>query len=210
MFQELAPFSPISFFSLELPLRKITSKHSFLTDTFSLPSFCKMAAEEEFAKVYAGWNEKGLQFCFSIKQPLGEVFYPEYRKGDAVEIFVNTRQVKQRREFSSFCHHFVFFPEKIEGFYGREISRFRGDSHKLCSPEELEVEIEALPSFYLLSIQIPSHCLYGFDPWQFQKLGFTYQIHRYQKQAQHFAVCSSNFLPEKNPHLWACLSLSNS
>lgn len=58
-----------------------------------------------------------------------------------------------------------------------------------------------------MKIFIPSQCLYGYDPKQFDRLGFTYRINRAGGQPQHFSVISQEYQIDQQPSLWGSIKL---
>lgn len=62
-------------------------------------------------------------------------------------------------------------------------------------------------SSYTLNIFIPNHCLYGYDPAQFGRLGFTYRVNQSEGFAQHFSVVSEDYQIDQQPSLWGTLRL---
>ena len=79
--------------------------------------------------------------------------------------------------------------------------------HALCHPEDLHVEPNVEEDGYSLSIEIPSHCLHGYDPLSFSRIGFTYRINRTGGLPQHFAVSSEEYTIEQHPSTWGTLNL---
>ncbi|MDP1608409.1 MAG: hypothetical protein Q8L98_03735 [Chlamydiales bacterium] len=207
MFEDLPALMPIQFFGLVSDLMYV--KEGLKTNKlYLLPSTADCLDEESFADVYAGWNEE--KFCVHIEafvpfQGIGEA---DFRQGDSIELFIDTRDGKNKPAVSKFCHHFVFFPMLHQGYSGREISRFRNeDTHRLCSAEDLEVTADLHKESYSLSIEIPSHCLFGYEPFSFSRLGFTYRLNRTGGPPQHFSVSSRSYAIEQHPALWATLKL---
>ena len=207
LFEDLPALSPVQFFGL-------SSDCFYLQDglkrdkQFLLPSTSDLLGEESFAEVYVGWNVDKLSFLIYVKEPFQSGGDGDFRKGDSVELFLDTRDLKTKGVVSRFCHHFVFFPVQMQNFYGREITRFRGeDIHRLCHPEDLQVIPDLGDQAYRLSIEIPAGCLYGYDPLTFPRLGFTYRINRTGKRPQHFAVSSEEYTIEQHPATWGTLKL---
>lgn len=199
-------FSPVQFFGVTADCYAIKGKLKPDKDHL-LPSMSDLLAEESFADVYAGWTVDKLAFHFVIKQPFQKLG-DDFRKGDSVEVFLDTRDMKTKATISKFCHHFVFFPELAQNFYGREVTRFRGDDmHRLCHPEDLQVTPKIDKKGYSLSVEIPTHCLHGFDPLSFSRIGFTYRINRAGGTPQHFAVSSEEYNIEQHPATWGTLKL---
>ena len=55
---------------------------------------------------------------------------------------------------------------------------------------------------YTLKISLPAEILHGYDPKAFDKMGFTYCIHRPKKESEHFAVSSKYIQVAQHPSLW--------
>ena len=185
--EELPALSPVQFFLLswECPYLK----------GGELPNVSDFCAEEFFADLFMAWHEEKITI---------EVRVRGRTEDDAVELFFDTRDLKTKSHVSRFCHHFVFTPDEREGGHGRETTRFSGDDvHRLCDPEDLTVLVDAKESSYTLKIEIPAHCLFGYDPRQFPRMGFTYRIRRAKAPAQHFAVSGDEYSLEQHPSLWA-------
>ena len=154
------------------------------------------------------YSEKGLHFIFDVKTSFKKSFYPEIRRGDSIEVFIDTRALKTQGYLTKFCHHFVFFPENIQGFKAKEITRFKADDmHKLCSSSDLLVDAIIKPKIYILDIFIPEFCLTGYNPSQIHYLAFSYRINRSQMIAQNFCSSSDEHKIEKSPHLWTKMNL---
>jgi hypothetical protein len=191
--------APLEFFSIEGELRYSKSGR-----TSKLPDMSEWLAEEGFAEVAAGWNETGIFLTVSVDKPFEEAFYPKFSEGDAVELFFDTRDLKTAGFATRFCHQFVFLPQPVLGIQAQEITHFRTeDTHPLCDAADLSVTSKIGKKDYEMQIFIPSHCLHGFDPVSFERIGFTYRIHRYKGPRQHFALSSQHFSLEQHPRLWA-------
>jgi hypothetical protein len=199
IFEELPALSPVQFFALSWNCPYIKSDLRAIAD-HQVPSTAELLGEEEFAEIFMGWNEQKVML---------EVRSASRTDHDSVEIFFDTRDIKTKAHISKYCHHFIFTPDEKEGFFGRELTRFcNEDIHRLCDPSELFVDVESDDSSYTLRIQIPAVCLFGYDPFQFQRLGFTYRINRANGPSQHFALSSEEFNVEHHPSLWGTLKLS--
>lgn len=197
---------PINYFLIEGDFYK--KKDSFPGKKYLLPSTEDLAAQNNFADVYAAWSEEGLSFVCEVKSKSIECFLPEYMSGDSIEIFVDTRDIKNAGFNHRFCHHFVFLPEAVDGIRGFEATKFRTeDTHPLCDAAELVVETEKIKGGYRIEIDIPAHCLFGFDPNQFDRIGFTYRINGYGLEPQHFSVITAEYDLEQSPSQWSRIRL---
>jgi hypothetical protein len=201
--------TPISFFAVGWDccyLNKKGVNPSF--STHLLPDTSHLCHEHAFAKVALGWNEEGLAFQIHVTQPHTQSFFPNIERGDSVELFIDTRDLKSAGFNTRFCHHFYFLPQSIHNHWCGEITHFRTeDCHPLCDPSLLSYEVKLGYSDYKMKIFIPSDCLYGYEPKQFDRLGFTYRINRAGGKPQHFAVTSKDYPIDQQPSLWGSLKL---
>lgn len=207
LFEDLPALSPVQFFGLacDCPFLKGSLKPE---KSHLLPLTNDLLEEEAFADVYAGWNVDKLAFYVAVHRPFQKIGEGDFRKGDSVELFIDTRDLKTKGVVSRFCHHFVFFPVETQNFYGREVTRFRNeDMHRLCHPEDLHVVPDLDEDSYRLSIEIPATCLHGYDPLSFSRIGFTYRINRADGPPQHFAVSSEEYAIEQHPATWGTFKL---
>jgi hypothetical protein len=201
--KNIPPLSPSLFFrvSAHVPHRN-TPKKICLPDTSSL------LLEESFAKVTLSWHKSGFSVAVAVKKGIDEVHFPDVTKGDGVELFINTHEVKGVHSVTRFCHYFIFLPKEVEGAQGHEVTRFHsGESHELADSSLFTVRVEAKKGSYSMEIEIPKEALHGYDPDECNRLGFTYRINRYGGAPQHFAVSSRFFAIEKHPQLWGTLFL---
>lgn len=214
--EEWLPLTPVNFFQISAECPYLAPGKGKLFPNISqqqaqqmlLPDTSHLCAEESFAQVSLGWNEEGLEAFIRIKHPFKRASYPDIARGDSVELFIDTRDVKTSGFNTRFCHHFFFLAEAIEGHCAGEITKFRTeDVHPLCDSNELKVKSLTQPTSHILNIFIPSHCLYGYDPEQFDRLGFSYRINRADGFPQHFSVSTEDFPIEQQPSLWGSLKL---
>ncbi len=207
----LPSLSPAFFFNVRCPLARIEEKKSLERQRFKLPHYDWLLDEASFADVYMGWDPKRVVFAFDVHKPFEEARYPQFEDGDSVEIFIDTRDMKEATYAHRFCHHFVFLPAEVQGVRALEITRLRADDKRpLCDPEEIGVDVEFGKKSYTMRIELPASCLYGFDPAAFDRLGFTYKINRAtgpNGRTQHFSVSSRSCGLAQFPALWASMSL---
>jgi hypothetical protein len=200
----------ISFFSLKVGVsflsEKVLQKRSRRVTV--LPDMATFFPEESFAEVGMGWNEKGLYLQCDIRKAFEECFYPEYSRGDCLEFFIDTRNMKTAHLLHRFCHHFILLPQKMEGIQLQEIASLR--SSEVRPPLSLESAIivtEFQKKRYFMSVFMPLNCFFGYEPTECPHLGFAYRIHRYKGKPQNFCLSNESGNLEKNPSLWAHLDL---
>ncbi len=208
--EELPPLVPSEFFSFEGHLyhSKVPPSSKMMKKKFLLPDLSHWHGEERFANVALAWGGEGIHIDIFVDKPFEEALYPNYSEGDAIELFWDTRDLKTAGFATRFCHQFVFLPQAVQGIAAKEITHFRTeDTHPLCDETDLQVIPVLGKNHYEMQIFIPAHCLHGYDPSSFERIGFTYRIHRYKGQPQHFALSSKHFSLEQHPRLWASFKL---
>lgn len=180
-----------------------------LSQKYLLAPLDEVMGQETYLKGYMGWNYSGLAFQFeiTIENPI-TVSFPDIQQGDAIELFIDTRAQTLARTTHRFCHHFYFLPERFEGHEKGEITRFRTeDSHPLCNPEALELQVTKKAKSYIAKIFISKECLVGYDPQEGSRLGFTYCVNRSGGPAVHFGLSSEYCRLEFLPYLWPTMRL---
>jgi hypothetical protein len=202
---DIPELAPLHFFRLNVDVKsgkEIKKKGHLLTSTSSF------LAEEPFADVAMAWNESGIIVQVDVHKKFEEAIYPKYEEGDAIELFFDTRNLKEAGFPTRFCHHFLILPQEVQGVRALELTRFRNeDSHPLCAPEMIKASTIIDSRSYRTTVELPGEILHGYDPLAFDRLGFTYCIHRPKKESQHFAV-SSHYVPvAQHPSLWATCKL---
>lgn len=205
--------TPVNFFQIQADCTYIEpgmfpSLSQRNSQKYLLPNTSAICSEEHFADVAMGWNHEGIEFLVTAKVPYIQASYPNMTSGDSVELFLDTRDVKTSGFNTRFCHHFFFLPEAVESQVAGEITRFRTeDVHELCNPKDLNVKAVLKNNGYAMHILIPIQCLFGYDPEQFSRVGFTYRINRASGLPQHFSVISDEYQVEQQPSLWSSIQL---
>ena len=209
LLETLPAVYPLHFFALSADLSYLADHSHLSKNKYLLPSTSQFLAEESFADVHMSWNQEGVFLEIESHKPLEDVHYPDFRKGDSIELFFDTRDLKTTGFATRFCHHFVILPKEVQGIKAQEITKFRAeDSHPLCDPDEILIETTPTKKGFITRVGLPSSILYGFDPSSFDRLGFTYRINRASNQPQHFAISSKQVTIEQQPALWASLKLT--
>ncbi len=207
---DLSPLTPISFFALSLDCRYVSPKAQLdLPDYCRLPSTAALCGEEPFAEVSLGWNAEGLSCQVKALTEVVHAYFPEIQRGDSVELFFDTRDVKTSGWNTRFCHHFFFLPKEVEGTVAGERTAFRTeDRHELCTAAALKTRTVIGKNGYTIHVFIPATCLHGFDPEQFGRLGFAYRINRCSGRSQHFSAVTRDYQVEQQPSLWSSMLLA--
>lgn len=209
------PLTPINFFQLSVDCSSLPKKGGFPYlnkknyGKYLLPDTSQLCGEKSFAEVAIGWCAEGLEIYIRVDSPFQKAVYPEVSRGDSVELFIDTRDVKTSGFNTKFCHHFFFLAEGVEGHFAGEITHFRTeDAHPLCDPSDLKLKVLNQKTSYDLNVFIPANALNGYDPEQFFRLGFAYRINRFGGEPQHFSVTTNDYKIDQQPSLWSTLKLT--
>ncbi len=205
MLEELVPLVPVHFVQIQADCfagKRLSDKHR-------LPDLSKLNGLRSFADLSIGWSEEGVRMRVVIEGAFNEPDFPNFQTADSIELFFDTRDVKTTGYNTRFCHHFYFLPEAVQHDGNRivagEATRFRTeDVHALCDGDKLEIKKGKKGIF---EIFIPAECLHGYDPGQFNRMGFTYRINRINNTSQYFSANDEDFSIEQQPSLWASLKL---
>ncbi len=206
--EEFVPLTPVHFFTPEHFFRELPKGHKGTIAPLGwLPDLSGLNHEARTAKVAGAWSEDGLLFEVAVEGDFDHPVFPQLEDGDSVELFIDTRDLKTAGFNHRFCHHFYFLPKAVDGSArAGEITRFRTeDSHDHCNPADLQlIDVKANQ----WQFWIPQKCLTGYDPQQFDRLGFTYRINRWaRREPQHFTVHSREYAIDQQPALWSKIRL---
>src|SRR5574342_480228 len=109
-----------------------------------LPDTTDLLGEDSFADVGVVWHQDGLYVHLHARKKFEEACYPKFTEGDALELFFDTRDLKEAGFPTKFCHHFLILPQEVQGIRCLELTRFRTeDSHPLCEPDKVEISFHA-------------------------------------------------------------------
>jgi hypothetical protein len=209
LLEHMSPLLPADFFTcrfsipeckdFSIPLQKAGEK---------VPEMSELLVEEKFASLFLSWNEEGLLGRVIVDKPFESSFFPDFEKGDALELFIDTRDHKKKGFASRFCHRFVFLPAEVNGIQAQEITKFRSeDTHPLCEASDLMVSSTFEKTSYTLFFQIKTNALCGYDPGEFDRIGFAYSLHRFKGKPQQFPTSAAYFDLAQSPKLWASVLL---
>ena len=202
--EKIVRVSGFNFFLFQLSIKNFEDK---ILDNkkYLIPDFSEYTPSENPLHLYAAYKDKGLYFRFSFDFPFTVCNQTDFRKGDSIEVFIDTRDNKEVQSITKFCHHFIFFPDTQTG---KEITRFRlEDRHDFCDEKALEIKSFFSNNSFSADLFIPSYCLTGYDPDQYSRVGFCYRVNRMGKEPLFFNVLPEEYSLEQNPSLWGSLIL---
>jgi hypothetical protein len=177
-----------------------------------LPDLMGLAGLQAFADVHVGWNETGLYCGVSVSDKRSYRVDPrDFASGDCLEIWIDTRDLKDVHRAHRYCHHFYFLP----GGSGRDgkkpIGRQTNVEHAReqappCPEELIELGLRRLKRSYQLEIRLAATGLNGFQPDEFTRLGFTYLLHDASHGTQSWSA-GTDLPVRSDPSLWGTLEL---
>lgn len=172
-----------------------------------LPNYKEMKGGEVFSICHAYWNEEGVHFTFSVKEPIQQCAFPQVDTGDGIEIYLDTRGPNAQSTFDSCTYHFAYIPEPIAGNMGGEMlgahTRNRPNTQK-----EVQAKVTTHAKGYDLSWVIPQGALHGSQPKENVLWRFIYVVHRYGNTPQFFGV-SEDLRWRQSPRGWGCIHFEN-
>src|SRR5438105_13206942 len=95
LFEDLPALSPVQFFGLTADC--LFMRGNLVPEkAYLLPTTSDLLNEEAFADVYSGWNFEKLCFYIAIHRPFQRIGEGDFRKGDSIELFIDTRDLKTK------------------------------------------------------------------------------------------------------------------
>lgn len=210
--ESLPTLNPINGFEFHLTIPKLTLKKgedslaSLLKKGLKLPDLELLGSQEVFATIWLGHSTEFIYLYFDIEEPFQETFYPDYKRGDSIELFLDTRKSNKESVMSRYSHHFLYLPVAVEGVQFLEITRFRGhEVRPFIEIDDFQANVTIEKNGYSVFFKIKKTTLVGFTPKDI--LGFAYRINRCKKKPQEFPLNTYEQSFEQHPATWAFLDL---
>jgi hypothetical protein len=152
-------------------------------ESYQIPDLMGVEGLKSHAHLYMAWNDEGLYFGLQVNRKSRYKIDPKnYAEGDCLELFLDTRDVKDTHRANRYCHHFYFLPggsgKDGKAPIGRQTSIERArEQAPPCPEESIQVAMRRLKKSYQMEIKLPAQGLNGFQPREFNRLGFTYLLH---------------------------------
>lgn len=200
---------PIDLFDIEVDL-PFCEKRPKKFSSYQLPDFSDLFYTNPFARLGLYFNHDGIGGRYEVDEAFTSASYPEFAQGDALELFIATKNMKGAHSVSRFCHHFVIFPVEIGGVYAKELTHFRQeDGRAIFDPLTIDVEAHFHKKSYELEFFIHKQSLYGFDQKDPQ-MSLSYLIHSPKKGKHSFSASVDHVNLSQRPSLWAVMELLQS
>ncbi|MGE3180899.1 MAG: hypothetical protein AB7N71_04655 [Phycisphaerae bacterium] len=187
-----------AFFHFEFPIRyrakapRIDGALRDWDDSYLLPYLVEIEDDYAFADVYAAWNDAGFYIAFHVPERSGALKCDatNWWKGDGVRVCIDTRDARDNRRATRFCHFFYALP--MGG--GRDKRQPIVNIHNMSRAKEtppgidvsaIEVGVHIERHSWSLELGIPASCLHGWSPGEHPRIGFCYKIKDSDHGSQH-------------------------
>jgi hypothetical protein len=180
------------------------------SEEYRVPDLGGIEGGQSFAEFYMAWNDDGLYFALELRGDASlDAQMKRPLRGDGLQIWVDTRDVRDAHRASRFCHHFYFLPGKGRRKpIGGQVRLRRARAHsRLCETQDLSVATRGRKKAFSMEIHIPAHALTGFDPGENNRLGFTYLL-RDRKLGRQYWTADDPLPVSYDPSLWGTVILS--
>jgi hypothetical protein len=178
-------------------------------ETFLVPDLGGLDGKEALANVYMAWNEGGLYFALDVKgKAMCAVDERRPLRGDGLQVWVDTRDVRNAHRGSRYCHHFCFWPQ-ADGVAagGRQFRLRRARAQaRLQDAGRFSVASQHVGDGYQMEVHIPSDALTGFDPEENNRLGFAYVL-KDKTLGRQFWTADEMLPVSYDPSLWGTAEL---
>ena len=190
-----------AFFQFELPIRyrarmpRLDGDVSKWSARYMLPPLVELEDEEPFADVYWAWNEEHLFVAFDVPGRLGPLQCDpvHWWKKDGVCICVDTRDARDVKRATRFCHFFYVLPvgggpKRTQPLVGLHRMSRAKEPPPPVNVSRIQVAAQIGRRGYALEVAIPAACLNGWDPPEHPRIGIFYKIKDTQLGVQHLSV----------------------
>ncbi|MBN2447968.1 MAG: hypothetical protein JXO22_14650 [Phycisphaerae bacterium] len=203
-----------AFFHFEFPilhmprLPMVDGNISKWHQKYMLPSLAELD-EECFADVYAAWNADGLVLAFDVPERHARLQSDttHWWKQDGLRICVDTRDARDLRRGTRFCHFFYVLPtgggpdQSAPVVASHRLSRAR-ENPPAVDTSKIKVAVQRQRGRYAIELFLPAACLHGWDPAEHERIGIYYKIKDLQHGVQHLTV-TDDFGWNADPSTWA-------
>jgi len=178
-----------------------------------IPHFAALSGGASNSTVHAAWSELGLYFAVDVMGKASPPRFVQARGGfsDGLRIWIDTRCSPGIHRATRFCHCFHFFPGQANssstsesGDLPRgildEIPRAREQPAKIVETD-LHVESEFTRNGYTLWAHIPTDCLTGYSPLEFDRISIFYDVVDHELGTQSLTL-GPELRYAEDPSLW--------
>jgi len=169
-------------------LREWTAAHR-------IPSLVELEGEAPIADAYWGWNEDFLAVAFDVPQRSGRPVCDakSWWKKDGIRVCVDTRDARDVRRATRFCHLFYILPtgggprrnDPVVGIH--RMSRAK-EPPPPVDVARIRLGVQVRANGYAVEAVLPADVLNGWRPAEHPRIGFFYKVKDTQLGAQHLTA----------------------
>jgi hypothetical protein len=190
-----------AFFRFEIPLHYhggvplIDGNVRKWDQRYLVPPLVELEDEEPFADVYWAWNESGLFLAFDVPNRRGalECDTGQWWKKDGLRICVDTRDARDIKRATRFCHFFYVLPagggpnrkRPVVGLH--RMSRAK-EPPPTVDTSQIKLGVHTDRHGYAVEVAIPATCLHGWNPAEHPRIGIFYKVKDLHHGSQHLTV----------------------
>jgi hypothetical protein len=181
-------------------------------ERYRVPDLMALEGQQPFATLSMAWNDEGLYFGLQVPGKTQYRIDPRnVTRGDCLELWIDTRDVKDSHRANRYCHRFYFLPGG-RGRQGKDpiarqstVERAREQAPP-CPEESIQVGLRRQRRGYQMEIALPAAGLNGFQPREFSRLGFNYVLHDVDRGTQSWSIGGDAALLH-DPSAWGTVEL---
>ena len=191
----------------ELPEKYVFPEFGFLETSAGEPT------QKSPLEVRGAWHADGLLFQFRVTGKKKPVWCMEHQPmlSDRVELWLDTRDVRNVHRATRFCHRFLLMPggggrdgeEPV--FHAPPINRAKETPNDIPRGS-VSLTTKPVPGGYSLTLWLPSKSLTGYYPDEFPRLGIAWAL--YDRELGEITLTAgAPFAFQEDPSLWFTMEL---
>lgn len=190
-----------AFFKFEIPLRyrpvppRIDGTLSDWDESFLLPPLIEIEDDVAHTDVFAAWNEDWFAIAFQSPERSGPPHcQPDnWWKGDGYRICIDTRDARENKRATRYCHFFYALPvgggkNKRQPIIDLHTMSRAKESPPTIDASQIQIATHIEKQYLATEILIPATCLQGWDPSQYPRIGLFYKVKDTSAGPQHLTV----------------------
>lgn len=159
------------------------------------PPLIEIEGRSPIADIYWAWHEEFFIAAFDVPNRTGSLQCDpqSWWKGDGLRLCIDTRDARDAKRATRFCHFFYCLP--IGG--GRDKQQPIVGTHRMSRAKEpppavdvslIQVAAHVERRRYSMEIAIPAACLAGWDPTEHPRIGVFTKVKDTSLGEQHLSV----------------------
>jgi hypothetical protein len=160
-----------------------------------LPPLVELEDREPFADVYAAWSDDGFIAAFDVPDRHGppRVDTQQWWKGDGARLCIDTRDARDIKRATRFCHFFYLLPagggaRKTEPIVGTHKMSRAKEPPPAVDLTQVRIAAHVERKRYCMEVFIPGACLNGWDPAEHPRIGLFYKVKDTHHGEQHLSA----------------------